>query len=166
MIQIIPAATSKDFEIIEKLAWEILPEHYAPYLPDEHTRFFLKTFQTIEKIQDQVKNNFHYYLLLDQSQAVGYLGISIDGSALELSKLYILKSHRSKGLGQLAMQKVDSIAQQEQISKMDLIVNRQNAASIKFYEKRGFCISEELVHHFENGMIVENYKMTKFMTET
>ncbi|MCP4441781.1 MAG: GNAT family N-acetyltransferase [Aureispira sp.] len=155
------ATTIVEFKTIEALAWEILPKHYAPYLPDAHTRFFLQKYQTLQKIEEQVANGFQYYLLVYNDKNVGYLGIDILANTLILSKLYILKAYRGKGLGKLAMQEVEKVAQQTQVNQIDLIVNRLNKATIQFYQSKGFIISEDLVHHYENGVSVEDYKMTK-----
>ena len=41
MIEIIPATTYSDFEIIESLVRQILHKFYDPVIPKEHTKYFI-----------------------------------------------------------------------------------------------------------------------------
>ncbi len=160
-IKIHPATNSQHFQTIEQLAWEILPEHYAPFVPDVHTKFLVEKFQTVKALQQQIQNNFEYYLLSYSENIVGYVGIQIKKNSILLSKLYILKSHRKKGIGDVAMEFVIQRARKEKIKEIELIVNRKNYNTIEFYKKRGYIITEEQINTFENGHTVEDYKMIK-----
>ena len=148
-------------ETIEKLAWEIIPDFYTPSIPLEHSIFFVKKFQTVAALLDQVADGFEYYLLNHGGMDAGYLGIQAKKNTMTLSKLYILKQYRGKGIGAMAMLFTGERAKELHSSQIELIVNRQNQKAIEFYEKRGFRINGSLVHKFENGYSIEDYKMVK-----
>jgi ribosomal protein S18 acetylase RimI-like enzyme len=164
-MQIIPANTISQFQAIERLAREILPDHYGPYIPLKNILYFLEKFQTVKAIQQQITKGFEYYLLADETIDAGYLGIQITENVLHLSKLYILKQCRGKGIGDKAMQFTDDRAAATKVSKIELIVNKYNYETIAFYEKRGYSITESLVHNYDNVYTVEEYKMTKQLTK-
>lgn len=156
-----PANTISQFQAIEKLAREILPDHYGPYIPLKNILYFLDKFQTVKAIEQQIADGFEYYLLTDETIDAGYLGIQIIENGLNLNKLYILKQCRGKGIGEKAMQFTDHRAVAAKASKIELIVNKYNYETIAFYEKRGYSITESLVHNYDNVYTVEEYKMTK-----
>jgi diamine N-acetyltransferase len=160
-MEIIAAKTVSQFQIIEKLAREIMPEHYGPYIPLDNILYFINKFQTVKAIQEQIEKGYEYWLLHHSGKDVGYLGIQVTGNILILSKLYILKQFRGKGIGDKAMLLVDERASAAKVSKIELIVNKLNFETIKFYEKRGYTIAESFVHNYDNEYSVEEYKMMK-----
>jgi len=164
MIEIKKADRTTEFKIIEKLANEILHEVYDSIIPAEHTNYFLAKFQSENAINSQIKKeNFSYYLLIFDSKNVGYLGIQKLNKKLILSKLYILESFRGLKIGKTALEHVDRFAEQNNIEKIELIVNQQNQSTIDIYKKNGFKIIESIVNSFPNGHSVEDYRMEKLL---
>ena len=160
-MNIVPAHTIGQLKTIEKLAWEIIPEFYAPYIPEEHCIFFVKKFQVVESLQKQIENGFEYYLLSDNEEDKGYLGIHVSDEKILLSKLYLLKECRGKGIGTLAMSFVEEKAIKNKIDLIELEVSEHNKETIAFYEHKRFSIQELIIHNYENGYAISDYKMTK-----
>jgi ribosomal protein S18 acetylase RimI-like enzyme len=162
MIEVKKADKTSDFKIIEKLANEILHEVYDPIIPAEHTDYFLTEFQSVNAIDNQIKNEqFNYFLLNFDGKNVGYLGIQKLNKKLILSKLYILESFRGKKIGKNALEFVNRFAMKNGIKTIELIVNRQNQNTIDIYIRNGFEIVDSIVNSFPNGHSVEDYKMEK-----
>lgn len=162
MIALKKADTETDFNTIEQLAKEVLHEVYDPIIPSDHTAFFLKEFQSASAIKHQIEQeNYHYYLLNYADQNVGYLGIQNLHNKLNLSKLYILKSFRGLKIGKAALAFVHEFAIDNNIKKIDLIVNQANQNTIEIYQKIGFKITKSITHSFPNGHSVEDYQMEK-----
>ena len=160
---IIPAHSITQLETIEKLAWEIIPEFYAAYIPLEHCIFFVQKFQTLHAIRQQIANGFEYYLLSDGTDVIGYLGLQPSAEKILLFKLYLLKTCRGKGMGTFAMDFVDERALQNKTPLIELEVSEHNKQTITFYENKGFSIRELVIHHYENGYSIGDYKMTKLI---
>lgn len=160
-MNISPATTLSQLETIERLAWEIIPEFYAPYIPEEHCIFFVKKFQTVEAMQSQIANGFEYYLLNQGDEDKGYLGFRVSAGKISLSKLYLLKECRGKGIGTLAMNFVEEKANQYNIALVELEVSQYNNDSIAFYQHKGFSIQDLVIHHYENGYSIGDYRMIK-----
>jgi ribosomal protein S18 acetylase RimI-like enzyme len=164
MIEINKANNTSEFKVIEKLAKEILHEVYDPIIPSEHTDYFLTEFQSENAIRNQIKNEyFSYFLLNFDSRNVGYLGIQKLNKKLILSKLYILESFRGLKIGKTALEYVNRFATNNEIEKIELIVNQQNQNTIDIYLKNEFKIVESIVNSFPNGHSVEDYKMEKIL---
>jgi len=160
-MEIIQANTLLHFEAIEQLAREILPEHYGAYLPVEHVNYFIEKFQTARSIQEQTQHGFEYYLLIESGQNAAYLGIHEQNQLLILSKLYILKQFREKGIGAKLMDFVKFRASELKLSGIELVVNKLNQLAIEFYKRKGFEITELISHEYESGYLMQEYKMTK-----
>lgn len=157
------ADNQSDYQEIENLAFEIIPEFYSDVIPHDHNVFFVQKFQTIKVIQEQLDNGYEYYLIYDNNKTIGYIGLQVDKANLEmvLSKLYILKDNRGKGFGTKAMDFIFNRAEEHKIAKISLTVNRQNKKTIRLYHKYGFNITKDLTNRFENGHIILDYEMTK-----
>lgn len=125
MIEIKKASNKFDYQIIEKLAREILHEVYASIISTDHTDHFLESYQTEEAIASQIdEQGFSYFLFIYDQDILGYLGLQKLGGTLVLSKLYILSSYRGLKIGKRALEYVDDFAQENEVDKIELIVNQ------------------------------------------
>lgn len=160
MMQIKSATTSSQFKTIEKLAYEIMHEVYAPEMPKAHIDYFLETLQTVKAIKKQIANEgYEYYLIEHGGEDVAYLGLQHKDSILHISKFYVLPTFRSAGIGTHAMELVKKRAKELEVSKMELLVNRRNSRGIKFYERHGFKIEKAVESCFDNGHCEEDFLM-------
>lgn len=162
---IVPAHSISQLETIEKLAWEIIPEFYAAYIPSEHCIFFVQKFQTLDAIRQQIANGFEYYLISAGNKIAGYLGLHPSAEKILLSKLYLLKSCRGKGMGTFVMDFVDKRALQNGTPLIELEVSEHNKETITFYKNKGFSIRELVIHNYENGYSIGDYRMTKLISQ-
>ena len=161
MIKLVPASSSQQLQIIEKLANEIWNEHYTPIIGKAQVDYMLDKFQNVEAMSKQIENNYKYYLINYNNIDVGYLAFKIEKSDLFLSKIYLLNDLRGKGLGKKAMEFVSNQALKSKCKTITLTVNKYNSNSIKAYEKIGFITIEELVQDIGCGFVMDDYKMVK-----
>ncbi len=147
--------------MIEKLAWQILPDFYRDSIPADHTAFYIKKYISPDALQRQVDNDFHIYLLAFGKQPVGYLALhhQPEMKTLLLDKLYLLEAYRGQGIGTRVVDFVKQEALSVKCSKIKLVVNVHNARGIRFYERHGYTLGERFVNHFENGHSISNYYM-------
>jgi diamine N-acetyltransferase len=160
---IVKASNVNDFHTIEALAYKIIPEFYADVIPHDHNIFFVKKFQTVAAIQEQLKIGYEYYLFNSKDIAVGYFGLLVNNeiSRMLLSKLYLLKEYRGLGYGTKALNFIIKHSDELKLTKITLTVNREKEKTIEFYKKHGFSITKELVNKFENGYTILDYEMTR-----
>lgn len=162
MIELRKATNYKNYELIEKLAREILPEAYESIIHIDHIHFLIEKSHAATAIDAQVSNkNYEYYLISNNEALVGYLGIEFIQDTIVISKLYILKSYRRKGIGAFVMSFLHELALELTVSKIQLTVHKLNQASIDFYSRQGYLITDSLIHQFENGHVLEGFQLTK-----
>ena len=80
---------------------------------------------------------------------------------LFLSKLYITLAERGKGHGRKAIEFLEELAIEKNLSKISLTVNRNNSAAINAYKKLGFEKQGSTVQDIGNDFVMDDYKMEK-----
>ena len=78
-----------------------------------------------------------------------------------MSKIYVLKESRGKGIGKRAMTFVLDMAKSMDCIKVSLTVNKYNHNSIRAYESIGFINKQELVQDIGGGFVMDDYLMEK-----
>lgn len=124
----------------------------------------MKKSHSAQIIANNISNKDHeYYLIQDGDNIAGYLAVELISNTVIISKLYILKPFRGKGIGAMTMYFVNSIANKNKALKIELTVHTQNKRSINCYLKHGFKITDSLFHKFDNGHSLNGYLMTKII---
>ncbi|HUO78201.1 MAG TPA: GNAT family N-acetyltransferase [Thermodesulfovibrionales bacterium] len=157
----IEVLTEEQIEIVESLAEEIWTEHYVPIIGKAQVDYMLDRFQSKKSISDQIMSGFLYFLIKEDNQFIGYIGVQPKGDELFLSKIYIKSSERGKGLGGKAIQFIERLAKEKGLGKIVLTVNKNNRDAIKAYEKLGFKNLGSLIQEIGGGFIMDDYKMEK-----
>lgn len=161
MIHVKTAKANEDLEIITKLGSIIWHEHYAPIIGLDQVKYMLDKFQSVIAIENQLLENYCYYILMYDKNPVGYLSVVKKDNSLFLSKIYVLKSERGKGIGKIAMEFIHKKAKELMLNSIVLTVNKYNVNSIKAYKKMGFENVGELVQDIGGGFVMDDYKMEK-----
>lgn len=142
---------------LASLAYAIWHEYWTCLLSLEQIDYMVENFQSEHAIKNQIENeNYTYYFIVDDGEKAGYFGISDKGEYLFLSKLYIKKEFRHKGIGTKAFEKIKELANNKPIR---LTVNKQNINSIKAYEKWGFKTIDAVVTDIGSGFVMDDYIM-------
>jgi len=143
------------------LATEIWLEHFTPIIGRAQVEYMLEHYHSLTIISEQIAaQDYAYYLLEEQGQAQGYVGVQPKDGALFLSKLYIHRAARGKGLGKQAMAFVKDFAKQRDLSEIKLTVNRDNHASIAAYLKLGFVKTGEQCADIGGGYVMDDWLMS------
>ena len=61
-------------------------------------------------MKEQIDTGYHYFIINDQDQPLGYLSFNKRNKDLFLSKIYVLKESRGKGIGKKSMKFVGEAA--------------------------------------------------------
>ena len=154
-------STEDQMATVESLAREIWTEHYRPIIGTEQVEYMLDRFQSKKAIAEQIKTGFLYFLIEEDNDFIGYLGVQPKSDELFLSKIYIKASRRGKGYGRKAVQFAETIAKEKGLRKVVLTVNKNNGNTIRAYEKIGFKNVESIVQEIGNGFVMDDYRMEK-----
>ena len=154
------AETPRQIDEIASLADCIWREHYAGILKEEQIDYMLETFQSAAAIQRQKEEQGYTYFLIEyHGKNAGFFGYQTEGGKLFLSKLYLLKEFRRKGLASIVLEYLKTICLERKLSAIWLTVNKQNTASICVYEKKGFRTVREQTTDIGKGFVMDDYIM-------
>lgn len=146
------------------LAKPIWTDHFTPIIGAEQTAYMIEKFQSAPAMRAQMANEgYHYYFFLYDGQKAGYTGIRRDGDSLFLSKIYVEKSFRRKGIASHGIAFMTDLCRREGLRKIWLTVNKHNDGSIACYRSRGFTVAYPLVTDIGNGFVMDDYVMEKWV---
>lgn len=155
-----PVMTPQDIEQTAKMADSIWHEYFTPLIGEAQVAYMLAKFQSASAITRQIESeHMWYFRIMQDGSIVGYTGIREDADSLFLSKLYIEKSHRGKGLARQTATFLADRCRARQLSKIWLTVNRHNSPTIAAYQKLGFVIVREQVADIGEGFVMDDYIM-------
>lgn len=147
------------------LAAEIWTEHYVPIVGQAQIDYMLGAFQSEASITDQLASGYAYFLVLAEGRSIGYMAIvqEPDASHMLLSKFYLRKAERGKGIGRQMLQFVEQRCAERQVRTLWLTVNKNNAATIESYIRMGFKNTGPVVQDIGAGFVMDDYRMEKVL---
>ncbi len=160
----ISTAKPGDIQDIRQVAEEVWWPTYSAILEQEQIAYMLKLFYSEEVILNQIETGAQTYILLeDEGIITGFAAYSPrteDTRTYKLHKLYCNTQQQGKGYGRLLLEAVERNASLQGATRLELNVNRYNAAK-SFYEKMGYTIAYEEDIDIGNGYWMNDYVMGK-----
>ncbi|MEE0060497.1 MAG: GNAT family N-acetyltransferase [Acutalibacteraceae bacterium] len=150
---------SNDVATLAMVGNEIWHEYYTPLLGVEQVDYMVDKFQSVKGISYQLDNGYEYYFAVDDDKIAGYFGVQPQEESLFLSKLYLKKDFRGKGIASVMLAYIKEIAEKYSKNKITLTVNRYNDNTIAVYKHLGFEIIEEQKADIGNGFYMDDYVM-------
>jgi len=120
---------------------------YAQYNTDENMRNYIATEFSDGKLLADINNPFaDFYFAMEANEPVGYIKINYapsqtdlnDAMSLELERIYVVKEHQGKKIGQFLLDAALGIAVENNLDYLWLGVWDKNTNAQKFYAKNGF----------------------------
>lgn len=140
-------ATPADIKELQELSSRTFIETYAEFNTQEDMEQYLETQFSLEKLASDIKDPASdYYFALENGKAAGYIKVNFataqtdinDPDSLELERIYVLKEHQGKKIGQYLLDAARTIAVQNNLEYLWLGVWDQNVNAREFYAKSGF----------------------------
>lgn len=145
---------------LAKLASEIWHEYWVCVISKEQINYMLEKFQSETAIKKQMESeNYVYFYVLSAGKISGYIGMSKKEEYLFLSKLYIKKDLRHKGIGSRSFKFIKDFARENNYRKITLTVNKNNKNTICAYNKWGFKTTNSVVTDIGSGFVMDDYIM-------
>ncbi|QJD83207.1 GNAT family N-acetyltransferase [Cohnella herbarum] len=142
-----------DHELIARLNKDVhdlhvslYPEYFKPY-----------NYAAMNDFYQHIMGNskFRFYIIMDQEQSLGYVWIEIKDyeenafrnsyKVVYVHQLSVAEEFRHKGLGYQLMSKVEQIAKENSIHKIELDYWVDNKMASSFYEKLDYKKYREFV---------------------
>lgn len=159
-----PVLSRENIAHVAAMARCIWVEHFTPIIGASQVAYMLERFQSEQAVSTQIsEDGYRYFLITDRTRNLGYTAVVPlpEKSTLLLSKLYIDRRFRNKGLGRAAVKHIVDIAKADGYTAIRLTVNRNNLSSIEAYRKFGFQIAAEAVQDIGAGFVMDDYIMTR-----
>lgn len=152
--------TNEQLLQVQAIAETVWNEHYGSLLSQDQINYMLNKFQSTKAIKSSIiKDNYKYYLLSYNNNYCGYIGIKEEEDKLFLSKLYLLKEYRHKGLAKKAFTFLKCLSTNKNLGSIYLTVNKHNYSSIEAYKSIGFKIIDSVVSDIGNNYVMDDYIM-------
>jgi RimJ/RimL family protein N-acetyltransferase len=157
-------AATEDIPVIRALAVRIWEEAYSEILSKEQIGYMLDMMYSEEVLNEEISNGVVWDIISDNGEPCGYLSYSSDEEhSVKLSKIYIEKTSRGKGI---AGEAIGRVVRHGAINGKDCIfltVNKNNKMAIRAYEKNGFTITDAVIADIGNGFVMDDYIMKYFL---
>lgn len=161
---VISEATTKDFKIIQEIAYESWPATYGAILSKKQIDYMLNLFYSEETLLENLNEKGHHFILVyEDNNCIGFASYEhnySDKNVTRLHKIYLLPEAQGKGVGKLLIDSVEELAKENDSIAISLNVNKFNKA-LSFYQKIGFKVVDEEVIELDFGYLMEDYKMEK-----
>lgn len=140
-------------------AKDVFIDYYTKLIGKDQSIYMADKFLSEQAIQDLINNGAIFKLVLDNNEPVGFIEYINESDKVFLSKLYVRKDKRNKGIGRFMLQDCISYTKENNLNKIYLTVNKGNSQSIKKYDHFGFKQIDAVVNDIGNGYVMDDYIM-------
>ena len=153
--------TNNDFRQLEPFAASIWEQHYTPIIGADQVTFMLNKYQSAQAMFDQFSAGYKYVVVICGDQKAGYFAyVSKAEKEVFISKLYIHKDFRRRGLGRHILDFIAKETRALGCAAMTLSVNKDNSNSIQFYVAYGFQTIKAQKVAIGKGFYMDDYVMS------
>lgn len=150
-------------EELHEFAHPIWTEVFGPMIAggeDETERIF-ESWQSADSIRRAMDDGFVYGYLIDGGRKAGYLAARVEREKLFISKCYLVKDERGKGLGSEMIGKMLEYGKEHGCTSAYLHVNTRNLRAIDAYERNGFRKQYREIAYLGDGFSTDDYIMSR-----
>lgn len=148
-----------DISTLAEVADDIWHEYFTPIIGLQQVEYMVEKFQSVKGLTKQFDNGYQYYFTVYNGEIVGYFGVQLQQDSLFLSKLYLKKDFRGKGISSQMLTYIKNMALECGRSEIVLTVNKHNHNTIEVYKHFGFEITKEQKADIGNGFYMDDYIM-------
>lgn len=152
-----------DLQVLSDLASEIWHEYFPGIISDLQVDYMVEKFQSYDSIRKQITEGYEYFFVKEYGFILGYIGIHCEPEKLYLSKLYLKREYRGKGIFHAMLAFCEEEARNRGLHALYLTVNRENKPTIAVYRKKGFQIVDEKKADIGKGFFMDDYVMEKLV---
>ena len=141
-----------------ELAREIWLEYFTDLLPMGQTEYMLEKFLSVDAVKEQMTKNYHFYILYENNDMIGFISYILKDQEMFVSKLYVKNKFRGQGFGKFLIKEIKERAKNANRRRITLSVNKKNKA-VDFYKKHGFKIYDKVKPDIGQGYFMDDYLM-------
>ena len=156
--------SARDLEPVARLAREIWYLHYPGIITVNQIDYMLAQRYQPESIGSQVETGEAWWDKIEVGSTVaGFAGYEPGSAAnsVKLDKLYVHPRWQGCGFGYALVQNVEARSREKGYSDLYLQVNKGNTASIAFYRRAGFTVTDSVRVDIGHGYVMDDFVMSK-----
>ena len=144
---------------VAELADEIWHECFVDIISIGQIDYMVEKFQSFDAMCKQIEEQaYSYFGVYDNGELCGYFAVKPENDErFFLSKLYLRKDKRGKGIASLMLKKVFEEAENYGKKSVYLTVNKHNDRAVTVYEKTGFKVIDSVVTDIGNGYVMDDF---------
>ena len=147
-----------DIRALAALATEIWHEYFTAIISKEQIDYMVEKFQSYPVLKKAIEEeNYTYFLAYEEGAMIGFCGVKPEKDRLFLSKLYLHKKARGKGLSSILLKRAISFAREQDKKAIYLTCNKFNQHSLDVYRAKGFKDIDSVQMDIGQGFIMDDY---------
>ena len=158
-LRVIPVSNIELVYSLSAVADEIWHDHFVPIIGEAQVDYMLEKFLSPDALVEQINNGYQYYLFSYEYTFAGFAGVHKENGSLFLSKLYVHKDFRGKGIASYMFQQFVEMCKKNSLDNIWLTCNRHNANTLEVYKHWGFETVREEATDIGNGFVMDDYIM-------
>lgn len=157
-MEIIMCKTDEQLKELAQKANEIWHEYFIDIITLEQIEYMVEKFQSYKAIKHAIEEeNYTYFLAYEKNCLIGYCGVKLEEERLFLSKLYLQKESRGKGLSSAMLKQAIAFAEEHHKKAIYLTCNKYNTHSLDVYKAKNFYVVDSVESDIGNGFIMDDY---------
>lgn len=125
-------------ERLGKILRPLIIEYYSKYIIEQGVEELIK-FSTDELLQKEIKSKRYCYYLIEQDEKnIGFIEMHRQEDMLHISRFYLLRRYRKKGIGTATLELIKQLARKETYQSLKICVHEENKRLTKTVKKWGF----------------------------
>lgn len=154
--------TEEQIKVLADTANIVWHDAFKEILTLKQIEYMIEKFQSFNALTEAInKNGYEYYLIKADNNVAGYTGLHEENGKMFLSKLYILKEYRGKGVSSKTFEFIENLAKEKKLKSVWLTVNKNNNHAIEVYKHKGFVVIRKQVADIGNGFVMDDYVFEK-----
>lgn len=157
-LNIQPCTNDVQLQETADLANQIWHEYFPFLLEPAQIDYMVEKFCSFDAMKDMEKHHFyHYFMVMQEGNLVGYIALAHEETRLFLSKLYLKKDTRGQHLATQMFDFIKEHAKKYQYDTIYLTCNKHNTHSLDVYKHFGFVKVDEDVTDIGHGYVMDDY---------
>lgn len=148
---------------LHEFAHPIWTEVFGPMVaggPAE-AEYIFESWQSEDSIRKAMDDGYLYGYLMDGGRRAGYFAMRVEGERLLISKCYLVKEERGRGLGSEMIRVMLEYGREHGCTSAYLYVHVRNARAIKAYERNGFSSMYREIRDRGDGFATDDFVMSR-----
>lgn len=147
-----------DIRSLAALATEIWHEYFVSIISKEQIDYMVEKFQSYPALKKAIEEeHYTYFLAYEGDTMIGFCGVKPEEDRLFLSKLYLHKDARGKGLSSILLKQAIAFGKELGKKAIYLTCNKYNQHSLDVYHAKGFYDIDSVETDIGNGFIMDDY---------